>query len=725
MLLTRLYYSVKPWLPRGLRLALRRVHARRKLRRCGGRWPIDADAGAAPEGWPGWPEGKQSALVLTHDVESERGLQGVRQLAELEMQLGFRSSFNFIPEGPYAVPADLRAWLIERGFEVGVHDLSHNGKLFASREAFQPKAEKINQYLSAWNAVGFRSGFMMHELDWFHALNVEYDASTFDTDPFEPQPDGVRTVFPFFVERPGVNGDGSRGEAGCLPSVAGPRGYLELPYTLPQDSTLFLLLRQTSIEVWERKLEWLVNRGALVLLNTHPDYMAFGERVGPRQYPAALYAQLLRHFKDPSYADRLWHVLPRRVAEYCRAFRPPRARTPKRVCMLSYSFYESDKRVMRYAETLAQRGDRVEVIALSQSDNPSRGQILDGVHVSFLQRRRRDEKSKWTYLSRILRFWLTSSLVLTWRHLREPYDLVHVHNVPDFLVFAAWLPKLRGAAVILDIHDILPEFYMSKFGRGRGGLMAAMLRWVERVCARFADHVIISNHLWHRLLTARSLPAGKSSVFINYVDSELFHPQAGGAPARDRRMLIYAGGLQWHQGLDIAIRAFDLVAQRLPTLEFHIYGDGPMRQDLQSLAQSLHLNGKVRFFGSLPSRQIARVMAEADLGVVAKRADSFGNQAYSTKIMEFMASGVPVVVSSTEIDRYYFDESVVRFFESGNPKALAEAILEVLGNEPVRRGLIFHALQYAQTHSWNTRKGDYLQLVDRLVADHVRPTRRS
>ena len=166
-----------------------------------------------------------------------------RNLLSLEMELGFRSSFNFTPEGPYTVPADLRDWLTNRGFEVGVHDLNHDGCLFSSRESFRLKAQRINHYLEEWNAVGFRSGYMLRNLDWIHDLNIAYDACTFDTDPFEPQPDGVNTIFPFWVPAP----SSQLPAPGSSPTLNHPRsGYVELPYTLPQDSTLFLLLREKT-----------------------------------------------------------------------------------------------------------------------------------------------------------------------------------------------------------------------------------------------------------------------------------------------------------------------------------------------------------------------------------------------------------------------------------------------------------------------------------------------
>jgi glycosyltransferase involved in cell wall biosynthesis len=385
----------------------------------------------------------------------------------------------------------------------------------------------------------------------------------------------------------------------------------------------------------------------------------------------------------------------------------------KRICMLVYTFYEHDNRVMRYARTLVERGDEVDVIALGTGEKQPTFERIDGVNVYRIQRRQRNERNKYSYLFRLVRFCLKSSFVLGRRHLKNAYDLVHVHNVPDFLVFSAWLPRLGGAKIILDIHDIMPEFFANKFHKPQGNIYVRMLKWVEFVSARFADHVIVSNHLWRDKITARSVPRERCSVFINHVDGRLFQPH----PRRknnDKPVVIFPGGLQFHQGVDIAIRAIGELRRRLPGVELHIYGEGNMKPSMVHLAEELRLNGSVRFFNPVPIRDIARIMAEADLGVVPKRADSFGNEAFSTKIMEFMSLQVPVVVSGTKIDRYYFDDSIVRFFESGNPVALAQAMFEVLSNDELRQAMVMRAAEYAKRQSWENYKSEYLGLVDGL-----------
>jgi glycosyltransferase involved in cell wall biosynthesis len=418
----------------------------------------------------------------------------------------------------------------------------------------------------------------------------------------------------------------------------------------------------------------------------------------------------------PSVGPRL------RCNQNFRSFHPVdqplnRQRAPaKRICMLTHSFYEGDNRIIRYAEALAERGDDVEVVALRRTDQLPKRELINGVLVHRIQDRfGKSETSRWSYLWPLLRFVLVSSKWLVVNGRSRLFDLVHVHNIPDFLIFAAWYSKLQGARLILDIHDIVPEFFASKFGARQQSLLVRSLRWVERLSAMMSDHVILANHLWLQKYTARSAPSEKCSVFINHVDEDIFRPQPR-TERPDRPLIIFPGGLQWHQGLDIAIRAFATLSRRLPAARFHIYGDGNTKPQLVALVADLGLQGRVQFFEPMPLRDVARVMADADLGVVPKRADSFGNEAYSTKIMEFMSLGVPVVVSGTKVDRHYFDDSVVRFFESGNDAGLAQAMYDVLSDAALRDTMVRNANAYVNLNSWGRHKSEYLDLIDSLIA---------
>jgi glycosyltransferase involved in cell wall biosynthesis len=693
-------------------MGVRRVLARKKRRAHEARWPINESAAVKPEGWPGWPHGKKFAFVLTHDVEGPSGLAKCTKLLELEKRLGFRSSFNFVPEGSYRVSAELREEITKSGSEVGVHDLQHNGKLFDSKSGFDKKASLINRYLREWGAVGFRGGFMMRQLDWLHSLEITYDCSTFDTDPFEMQSGGTGTIFPFWIPSP----QGTEAGQSAASGANAREGYVELPYTLPQDSTLFNVFGEPSPEIWLRKLDWIASHGGMALVNVHPDYLRFdGDPPSPSTFPVAHYVRLLEWVRE-RHGDTFWQPLPREVAEFVLTVNPlPKGRMRNRVAMITHSFYEIDNRVTRYAEALAQRGDLVDVFALRRSPEFTERESIRGVSVNRIQSRlEKTRRSKLAYVWQLSRFFLTSSFKLTRNHIRKPYDIIHIHNMPDLLVFAAWYPRLTGARVILDIHDIVPELYSSKFAAGKRTLSVSLLKWIERRSARFAQHVIISNDLWLETFANRTGLQDRCSVFINNVDTRVFRPVP--RTRNDGKILIlFPGGLQWHQGLDIAIDAFQKVSRQFPNAEFHIYGDGNMKPSLVTQAAELGFGDKVKFFAPLRIAEIAHVMANADLGVVPKRADSFGNEAYSTKIMEFMSVGVPVVVSKTKIDQYYFDDTVVRFFKSGDREALAEAMIDVLLNSDVRKTLVANASKYSIANSWDSRKADYLRLVDSLL----------
>ncbi len=295
------YYLMKPLIPRDVQLLLRRRFVRIKRFRNQYVWPIDPDCAAPPQDWPGWPDGKRFALVLTHDVDTQPGHDKCLRLMALEKKMGFRSAFYFVPER-YSVSPDLRQQLRRNGFEVGVHGLTHDGKLYSSRRVFLERAEKINKYIRQWGAVGFRSPAMHHNLEWIHDLDIDYDASTFDTDPFEPQSDGLGTIFPQWI------GNGSR-----------EGGYVELPYTLVQDFTLFILMGETDTSIWRRKLDWIAEQGGMALLNTHPDYMRFSPDERSRElYPVALYQDFLKYL-NAEYKEHYWHVLPKDLASYCAA----------------------------------------------------------------------------------------------------------------------------------------------------------------------------------------------------------------------------------------------------------------------------------------------------------------------------------------------------------------------------------------------------------------------
>lgn len=296
-----LYYAtVRSLLPRPLRLLLRGRILVRQKRRFPLNWPIEDRFVRFLFEILGqlmdrrgldripylhfWPRGAAFAFVSTHDVETVSGQRFVPTVATLEESLGFRSSFNFVPEG-YAVDRGLLRDLRDRGFEVGVHGLRHDGRLFSSETTFTCRAARVNRYLAEWGAVGFRSPFTHRHPAWMQRLDVEYDSSFFDTDPFETIPGGTMSIWPFRVGR-----------------------FVELPCTLAQDHTLTATLGETTPRLWQEKVEFIRGYGGMALMNTHPDYLSAPKTL-------AIYETFLRWMRE---RDDYWAALPCEAARWWR-----------------------------------------------------------------------------------------------------------------------------------------------------------------------------------------------------------------------------------------------------------------------------------------------------------------------------------------------------------------------------------------------------------------------
>jgi hypothetical protein len=291
------YYGLRPVLPRSVQIALRRAYAPVQARVQFPRWPVEpalhdmldfvartiAEVTGPYPTLAAWPDGLQWALVLTHDVETARGRDAVVALSRHEEELGFRSSWNFVSER-YDVPHALREELASRGFEVGVHGLFHDGRDL-DHKVLPDRLPAMRANAAAWNAVGFRSPATHREWDTMPMLGFDYDSSSPDTDPFEPRSGGCCSWLPFFNS-----------------------SLVELPITLPQDHTLFVILRRDALEEWTAKVDFLRERGGMALLITHPDYLLDDARLGA-------YVGLLERLHD-SYG--MWSALPREVAQWWR-----------------------------------------------------------------------------------------------------------------------------------------------------------------------------------------------------------------------------------------------------------------------------------------------------------------------------------------------------------------------------------------------------------------------
>lgn len=392
--------------------------------------------------------------------------------------------------------------------------------------------------------------------------------------------------------------------------------------------------------------------------------------------------------------------------------------------MISYSFYEIDYRVRRYAEALAQPGNTVEVFALRKDGLPPTETIRD-VLLHRVQRRHCNERSPITFFLRILLFFVRVAWIVSVRSLRARPDVIHVHNVPDFLIFTCIIPKLLGTKVILDIHDILPEFYCQKFGISMKHPLAKALRWIEYLSTHFADHVIVANDIWREKIIQRArISEEHCTTILNYPDEVFFQPGRSQTSERDEFRIIYPGTISHLHGTDVAIRAMSEVGKSLPHARLDLYSSrtegSPYFDAINALVDELGVRNHVVFHPAVPHEQMSELLHEADVGIVPKRKGVFASEAFSTKIMEFMAAGVPVIASRTTIDEYYFDDTILCFFEPDNPEDLARCLIELHSDSKQRERMASRACDFMADKKWEQKKSIYYAIVSNLLGFPVR-----
>jgi glycosyltransferase involved in cell wall biosynthesis len=697
--------------------------ATRLRKQIGNVWPIMPGSERLPENWPGWPGGKKFAFVLTHDVEDKTGLSRCRSLMQLESELGFRSSFNFVPEGSYRVPAELREELTDRGFEVGIHDLKHDGRLFTSHRNFRRRAARINRYAREWGSSGFRSGFMLRNLDWLYDLDVQYDASTFDTDPFEPQPEGAHTIFPYWMPHPDGN--------------SSSEGYVELPYTLPQDSTLFLLLGETTPEIWMRKLDWIAEHGGMALVIVHPDYLSFsGSRQTATTYPAEIYREFLTYVKT-RYAGEYWHALPQEVAKHvtkihsseanlCEYDELSTARTRRlrgrRAAVLLFSHYPADPRPRRATEALAAQGVNIDLICLRDSDSDPAHQTYGNINVTRVGLKRR-RGGKVAYIAQYAAFVLTCFFRLAWRSLTRRYDFVHVHNMPDVLVFSAMVPKLLGAKVILDLHDPMPELMRTIFKLPEESFSVAMLKRLEKWSIRFADLVLTVNLACKKIYSSRSCEPRKIKVVINSPDDDVFQLQRADALNGNGKngngsnpfVILYHGSLVHRNGFDLALESLEKVKKTIPSVRLKVCGARTaFFEDVMKSAQQRGLDRNVDYLGPCNVNEIVEAIGSCDLGIIPNHRNIFTEINTPTRIFEYLALAKPVIAPKTQGIQDYFGDNDLIFFDLGDANDLARKIEFAFSHpvdvaETVKRGQAVYL-----SHTWSRERLTLLTSIGEL-----------
>jgi glycosyltransferase involved in cell wall biosynthesis len=389
---------------------------------------------------------------------------------------------------------------------------------------------------------------------------------------------------------------------------------------------------------------------------------------------------------------------------------------PARICLIRQGYYPLDTRVRREVGALILAGYEVEVICLSlpgEARFERQGQVT--VHRVPIGHSRAGHIS---YLLQYGAFFLFAAVMAARVHLRRRLDLVQVNTMPDSLVFAAIVPRLMGARVLLDLHECMPEFYAVKFGTGLRHPAVRFLAWIEQAAIRFADLAITCTDQMRAAFESRGAPQDKIEVIMNSANEDEFDPglYSPAERADGEFRIICHGTVERIYGIDTIIRAVGLLRTDIPGLRLDIYGDGYALDEIRSLIRDLDLSERVHVAGRfVPVPELVRAIANADAGVVAIRRDIFRDLTHCNKMFDFITMRKPAIVSRTRSVEAYFDDSCFQMFTAGDELDLARAIRELYADRQLGDRLVRHAARANEPYRWPRQRERYQEIVHGLV----------
>jgi len=395
-----------------------------------------------------------------------------------------------------------------------------------------------------------------------------------------------------------------------------------------------------------------------------------------------------------------------------------------RIAMVAYTQYQTDPRCRREATMAAQAGWDVHFYALSQ-DGAARTSTVEGITLHELAMPRYRGGSSAAYVLSYLRFLTLASWLVQKHHLKCRFAVVHVNTMPDFMVGTALLPRLFGAKVILDVHDVMPEIYMTKFRVPASHWKIRLIKFMEVMSARVAHKVLTAEHPKGELLIEHGVPAAKIQVLLNLPDDQLFVPQFlftdPELAAADQDLdcefrLIYHGTIAHRLGLDNAVGALNLLRDELPGARLQLFGDGDQLADLHAQTHKHDLGDRIWFSdGFVPIEEVIPSIKAAHLAVIPTRHEISTDYMLPTKLLEYLAFGIPAVFTPTKTVRHYFGDEHPLYIQDPTPQETAKKIRWVRENyaEAKRLTADLQDKWFSRFH-WPQHKQSYLELLSDL-----------
>lgn len=388
-----------------------------------------------------------------------------------------------------------------------------------------------------------------------------------------------------------------------------------------------------------------------------------------------------------------------------------------RACVVRHRAYPGDPRMENQIRALQEAGYEVDVFCLRRDGEP-RTSVERGVGVFRTRALKRKRAGLLRYMAEYLTFWLASLWFLTRRQITQRYNLILVLTLPDFLAFSAIFARMLGARVIVDMREVMPEMAHADYDLEMGSLPMRLIIAAEQGAIRFADHVITCTQQMRETYVSRGADPGKIAVMLNVADPALFSgpalpgEQAGTGAAF---CIVTHGTIKARYGHDVLIRAMPHVLEAVPGAHLVIMGDGPLRAGLEALTSELGLGHAVAFAGYVPEDELLRRLRAAHCGVVPLVSTPETERIHTFKMYEYIALGIPAVVSRTWAVDAAFDDGMVCFFEPGDPADLARALLRLHSDPALRRRLAGRALAWYQAHGPAQQRAAFMGAVEKAV----------
>ena len=393
-----------------------------------------------------------------------------------------------------------------------------------------------------------------------------------------------------------------------------------------------------------------------------------------------------------------------------------------RIAMVVFSYYPSDVRVRREAETLIEAGMEVDVICLKEKGQKSRENIY-GVNIYRIDIQRQ-RLNKLRYIWEYLYFSTKVFVNLTFLFFHKRYHIIHVHNMPEFLVFCALLPRLAGAKILLDLHDPTPEVYMTKYSIKETHPFIFLLYILERYSIRFSHRIITPNIAFRNLFISRGCPDWKITVVMNSPIERIFHSNTATSrlpihPNKDSFIVMYHGTIVERHGLTFSLLAFKKIREEIPGLIFKVYGEGDDVEYFLKEVKRLGLEDIVEYHGFVQNEVIAKTIESIDVGIIPNLKSPFTDLNMPVRIFEYLAIGKPVIVPKTKGICDYFDEHSINFFKTGNVSSLVESILKIYREPEKQEEIIQNGVNIYNKYRWDIQRKQFINLVKSLASTEI------